>query len=165
MAPCRWLAVGVPQGRIARVIARNVTLGLLCVACSVTPLEQQQDTLAGAQARWRAAAIPNYSFELQHACFCAPIVTRPVTVTVRQSAWTMLTYVDDGTVADTALFRDFLTMDRVVAFLRGTLERHPASLTASYDAQFGYPTEVYIDYIANAADDELSLRLPVLRIP
>ena len=141
-----------------------VTLAMLCAACSRSPLEQQQDDLAVAQARWRAAAIPNYSFNFQRVCFCAPVVTRAVTVTVRQGAWAALTYVDDGSVADTSLFRDFLTMDRVFAFLQDALERHAAGFVARYDTPLGYPTEVDIDYIANAADDELSLRIPMLRI-
>jgi autotransporter translocation and assembly factor TamB len=142
----------------------SVLLGLLCAACSTSPFEQQQDSLAAAQRRWRAAAIPDYSFTFQRGCFCAPIATRAVTVTVQQGAWASLRYVDDGTVADTSLFRDYLTMERVFAFLHRALDEHPARFDASYAVQLGFPAEVYIDYNAGIADDEGSFRISDLQI-
>jgi len=139
-----------------------ITLGLLGAACS-TPLEPQDD-LAIAQRRWQAAAIADYSFTFQRSCFCLHTATRAVTVTVHQRAWATLMYEDDGTAADTSLFRDFLTMERVFSFLRGSLEEDPATFEARYDAQLGYPAEVSIDYLANAIDDELSLWIAGFRI-
>ena len=143
---------------------KTLVLGLLCVACSTSPIEQQEDNLAAAQRRWRAAAIPDYSFTFQRACFCAPIATRAVTVTVQQGAWASLRYVDDGTVADTSLFRDYLTVERVFAFLRRVLEEQPARFDASYAAQLGFPADVYIDYSVGIADDELSIRISDLQV-
>ena len=141
-----------------------VFLALLCAACSTSPFEQQQDSLGGAQRRWRAAAIPDYSFTFQRGCFCIPTATRAVTITVLQGAWASLRYVDDGTVADTSLFRDFLTMERAFAFLRRALDEQPATFDASYAAQLGFPAEVYIDYRTGIADDEGSFRISDLQI-
>lgn len=42
--------------------------------------------------------------------------------------------------------------------------RTPAKFDASYDAHLGYPAEVRIDHVANAADDELALQIPELHI-
>jgi len=157
------LAADRSEGRIRVVIRGCVTLGIVCAACSLSPFEQQQDDLAVAQARWRTAALLDYSFGFQRVCFCGSSATRPVTITVQQGAWATLTYVDDGASADTSLFRDFLTMDRVFSFLRRALEGHPAAFVGRYDAQLGYPSEVRIDYIANAIDDELGILVPILR--
>jgi uncharacterized protein DUF6174 len=157
LAADRW------DDRIRVVIRGCVTLGIVCAACSLSPFGQQEEDLTVAQARWRAAALLDYSFDIQRVCFCAPSATRPVTITVHQGAWATLTYADDGTTADTSLFRDFLTMDRVFSFLRRALEGHPAAFVGTYHAQLGYPSEVRIDYLGNAIDDELGILVPILR--
>jgi Family of unknown function (DUF6174) len=136
-----------------------IGLLMIVVACSDSPTEQQQDDLAAAQARWRAGGLTDYAFDLQHLCFCAPGATRTVTITVQQGVWSSIRYADDGTAADTALFRDYLTIDRLFSFLERAIAQQPDSFTASYDGRFGYPLEVWIDYSRQIADEELSLRI------
>jgi hypothetical protein len=140
-------------------------LGMLAIlgGCSQSPTEQQQDALAAAQARWRAAGVSAYSFQLQHTCFCAPVATNPVIISVQQNNVTSIAYVNDGTSADTALFRDYMTVDRLFAFLHRALSQQPDTFRATYDLQLGYPTDVYIDNNFQIADDEFGLRVSVLQ--
>jgi len=144
--------------------AHPVVVALFCaVACS-SPLAEQEDDLSRAQSRWHAAAIQDYSFEFQRGCFCIPTATRAVIVTVRQATVANLTYVDDGTPADTSLFRDFLTVDRYFAFIRQTVDQQPASLAATYDGAIGYPNSVDVDFRTGVADDEFSFRMSRFRV-
>lgn len=135
----------------------------LIAACSSSLLDETRDELDQARARWSAAALADYDFDLQHNCFCADLATRPVTISVRGGAFASMIYSDSGTVADTALFRDYLTVDRLFALLQRTLDAKPASFTAAYHEQLGYPALVQVDPVSSIVDDEFSVRINGLR--
>ena len=120
--------------------------------------------LAAAQARWQSLHLTRYVFQFQHNCFCAPEVTRPVSITVVGGVPVSAVYVDSGTAADTTLFQQYLTVDRIFTFLHNTINAHPALLTATYDHTLGYPLQVYVDPIALAADDEVTLHIQSLTV-
>jgi uncharacterized protein DUF6174 len=127
--------------------------GVSMAACA-SPFQRQEDTLAIAEARWRAAGLMDYRFGFTRSCECLPSATRSVTIAVSGGAFVSATYLDDGTPADTALFRDELTLDRLFASLHEALARHPATFAAQYEPTLGYPMQVSIDYSLLAADDE-----------
>src|SRR4051812_7678816 len=118
-----------------------IALLTIVIACSQSPTEQQQDDLAVAQTRWRAAGLADYSFDVQHSCFCAPIATRPVTITVHGGSWASIRYADDGTAADTSLSRDYPTIERLFTFPPQTTPQRPPTFSAPYDSRFGSPAE------------------------
>jgi hypothetical protein len=135
----------------------------LVATCARSPFDQHADDLAGAQARWQGAGISSYDFDLQRVCFCVPEATGPVTISVRNGAFTAIVRTDSGTAVDTLLFQDYLTMDRVFVTTRRFLDARPASFTASYDTALGFPTSVAVDPIARAVDDELTYAVLALR--
>ena len=152
----------------ARTLGRTLLLiGFLgagqTTACHSSPLEETRDELAAARGRWKASGPPDYDFDLQHNCFCADPVTRPVTISVRAGAFVSIVYADSGAAADTALFRNYLTVDRVFTFLQHTLDAKPASFTAAYHEQLGYPVMIHVDPLGQAADDEFSIQITSLR--
>jgi hypothetical protein len=137
-------------------------LALGALGCTEPKLESAKDALAVAQRRWTAAGLANYDFTAQRLCFCGDAVTRPVTVRVRGGSFAGIAYADSGTAADTSLFHDFLTMDRLFAFLRQELDATPDTLVADYDPQLGYPTSAFVDPHFGIADDEFSLHVSAL---
>jgi len=147
---------------LARSLGRAL-LPVVWVACSESPTEQRADALAAAAGRWQAAALADYEFDLQRLCYCIDDAIRPVTVSVRGGAFAALVHTDDATTADTALFRDFLTMERVFDYLERAVSQRPAVFTASYDARLGYPARVALDGDRQVADDELWLEIAALR--
>ncbi len=147
---------------VAHRVLRSVVMVCL-VACAESPTEQRQDDLATARARWRTGGLTGYDFELQRLCYCPDETVRPVTVSVRGSAFAGLAHTDDGTAADTVWFRDFLTMERVFEYLERTVAERPAVFMATYDAVLGYPVSVELDGDRQVADDELWLEIPALR--
>jgi len=148
--------------RVARGLVRAI-VPVVWVACSESPTEQRDEALAAAQARWQAAGIADYEFDLQRLCYCLDDLVRPVTVSVSGGAFATLRYTDDATAADTVLFRDFLTMERVFDYLERAVSERPAVFTASYDARLGYPARVELDGDRQVADDELWLEIAALR--
>ena len=132
-------------------------------ACADLNAPAGSDGLDDAHARWQATHLTDYQYDFQRICFCAPIVTRPVTITVLGGAFVSVVYQDSGTAADTTYFRQYLTMERVFVSLRHELDAHPASFAPVYDTSAGYPHQVFIDRLANAADDELSLYITAVR--
>ncbi len=140
------------RGLCAAIAAAGVSMA----ACT-SPFQKQEDTLAIAEARWRAAGLADYKFSFSRSCECLPASTRSVTITVSGGGFISATYLDDGTAADTVLFRDTLTLDRLFASLHEALARHPATFTAQYEPTLGYPMQVSIDYNLITADDEFFL--------
>ncbi|MGH9258368.1 MAG: DUF6174 domain-containing protein [Acidimicrobiales bacterium] len=137
-------------------------LPVMWVACE-SPTEQREEALAPARARWQAAGLTDYDFDLRRLCYCLDEAVRPVTVSVRAGAFASIVYADDGTAADTALFHDFLTMDGVFHYVERAVSRRPAVFTATYDSRLGYPEQVQLDGDRQIADDEVSLEVPALR--
>jgi len=136
---------------------------LLAAACSISAFEGSQNSLAEANTRWKAAALTSYDFDFQRTCFCAGSMTRPVTISVRSDTFTAIVYSDSGTAADSAQFRDFLTVDRLFDFLHRTLNAGPAGFTTAYNDLRGYPALVVIDFDSDVADDGLTLRINGVR--
>jgi uncharacterized protein DUF6174 len=135
----------------------TIALAGVSMAACTSPLQGREDTLAIAEARWRAAGLVDYRFGFTRSCECLPAATRSVTIAVSGGAFVSATYLDDGTPADTALFRDELTLDRLFASLHQALARQPATFAAQYEPTLGYPMQVSIDYSLTTADDEFFL--------
>jgi len=129
------------------------------LSCSDLNGSKQVDNIDAAQARWQSAHMTRYVFQFSRSCFCAEEITRTISITVVGGAPVGAVYVDSGTTVDTTLFRNYLTVDRIFAYLHSTLNAHPALLTASYEATLGYPLQVYIDPVALTVDDEVTLRI------
>ncbi|MEP6472876.1 MAG: DUF6174 domain-containing protein [Gemmatimonadota bacterium] len=138
-------------------------MALAVFGCSTSVFEGSQNSLAEANTRWHAAGVANYDFDFQRTCFCVTALTRPVTISVRSDTVVSVIYSDSGTVADSAEFRDFLTIDRVFAFLHRTLNQGPAGFTTAYHERYGFPALVVIDFDSDVEDDGLTLRIDALR--
>jgi len=145
-------------GAVAIRRPHRVCVVLLCLlGCSEPRLHSALAELSAAEQRWNAQGLPAYEYTVQRLCFCAPAVTHPITVTVRDGAVVRLVYADSGAVPDSAMFRDFLTVERVFDFVRRTIAENPDTLTAVYDPHYGYPTRITVDPIFGIADDEFSV--------
>ena len=140
-----------------RALETAMAVAGIALAGCASPLERREDDLTTAEARWRSAGVQDYTFGFSRSCECLPAATRPVMITVSAGAFVAAAYLDDGTAADTALFRDELTLDRLFASLRRILAQRPAVFAASYEPTLGYPTRVSLDYNLTTADDEAFL--------
>ena len=51
-------------------------------------------------------------------------------------------------------FDKFSTVEKQFAYIRAELDKHPYRAEIDYDPDSGYPKRVYIDPLANTADEE-----------
>lgn len=142
---------------VARVVpaAAFVVGGL--IGCS-DPLGPERSELERARARWEARAPALYEFKLDRGCFCPFEFIRPVRITVSDGV--VVSAVDPDTNEPLDPPTDgFPTIDDLFAEIQDAIDREADSIEATYHGTLGYPVEVYIDWIMNAIDDEMSFRV------
>jgi len=108
---------------------------------------------------WAAQGIDDYQYIVQVGCFCIVEATRPVMVEVRDGQVVSLTYVDDGTAADPALFERYDSIDKIFAIISEAEAQEPARLDVIYDEATGVPQSIAIDISEQMADEELYLEI------
>ena len=130
------------------------TLALLMSSCSILP----NRALASARDRWRNANVSHYRYNLAVGCFCAFTQKMPLTVEVQDGKLRSMVYKDGTPVSaeETQIFAPYSTMDSLFDFTGETL-RKADDVKVDYDPAYGFPASVQIDFIRNAADDELTL--------
>jgi len=123
------------------------------------PLDDERDRLERNAELWAANTPAHYSFVMQRVCFCGTEVTNRVRIEVRNGTVVARTYEEGGQPVGANFTNLFPNIEGVFQILRDALDRHAASFEAQYDSGRGYPLSAVIDYVANAVDEELSLRI------
>ena len=131
-------------------------LVFILAACSVGGSEVSRN-----QKKWNDANITHYRFELNISCFCAFRNEMPLSVEVLNGEVVSMTGADgniiDATNANYAYYASYATIDRLFSELEADLGGEADEVTVKYDATYGFPTDINIDFIKNAVDDELHL--------
>lgn len=132
------------------------SIALVVAAACGDALGPTSDFLT-ARARWERRGPASYAYTFQRLCFCVPEATQAVRIAVSNGAVTGVTREADGSVVPPDQVNLFfrVTLDSLFAIVAHALDAADA-VTAAYDPFWGYPTAVTIDYIRNAADDEMA---------
>jgi hypothetical protein len=130
-------------------------LAIVLTACSALG---QSDVERNRQ-MWQDAGISHYRFNLFIGCFCMYTQDMPLIIEVKNGEVVSMEYqsgndIDEGS---REYFNTFATVDRLVSELETDLGGEADEITVTYDPTYGFPTEVNIDRIKEAADDELYL--------
>lgn len=114
------------------------------------------------QAKWERQNIDHYRYTIAVSCFC-PFAFVEVTYEVQngqvvsQSVQTSPDNpVDEEQVIE--FYQDYNTIDKVFDYL-GRAVNEADRTTIEYDSTYGFPTEVAVDWMEQAADDEIYLTL------
>lgn len=130
-------------------------LALILAACSAVGGSE----LSRNQAKWQDADITHYRYQLGIGCFCPVGDIMPLTVEVMDGKIVSIVDVNGSEYPSTDPMAEFIlkyaTIDRLFSELGSDSIRQADSLTMSFDPAHGFPTEVVIDYIELAVDDEL----------
>ncbi|MEP7135486.1 MAG: DUF6174 domain-containing protein [Chloroflexota bacterium] len=133
-----------------------ITLAFMLAACSLGGSELSRN-----QQKWNDANITHYRFSLNIGCFCVFRSEMPLTVEVLNGEVVSLTGADgkliDATNANYAYYSTYATIDRLFTEIESDSVRKADEVTVTYDATYGFPSTINIDFIKAAADDELSL--------
>ena len=133
----------------------------LSPACSLFGDEDLSD-FRQRRSQWEQQGLSKYEYTLNVGCFC-PYVG-PVRIDVRADSVYRATLADTGLeIADPDSF-NIITIDGLFEVLQRAL-KEADDVEVDYDAQYGFPTRIAIDYYKNAVDDEVSYRATDLQVP
>lgn len=140
---------------------RFFTIGLvslmLLVACN--PLAPLSAKLKTQKQAWQAEAIGSYELELQRICFCGPELTEVVKLTVSAGEIGAVVYRDTGEAVAEVNRQYFPDIDGLFGVLEDAIVRGAHSIEVSWDENDAFPKEISIDYVENAADEELGFNV------
>ena len=116
--------------------------------------------LDGARARWQSAALTSYEYGYQKYCDCHRENPPETVVTVSGGNVTGVRHRPAGTTTEVPGkdFEYYWTVDGLFTLIASAQARG-VQVRAAYDADLGFPREIYIDYDAKLIGDELDIRL------
>lgn len=132
-----------------------ILLVFVLAACSPaggSEFSQNQD-------KWQDANITHYRMELNISCFCAFRDQMPLTVEVLDGQIVSMIAADGSEVLDTdpnyEFFAPHATIDLLFADIESAVNEGADSVNVTYDAAYGFPAEVAIDFSQEMADEEM----------
>ncbi len=126
--------------------------------------QHERDAFRRALETWEAASLRDYSFVLEHSCFCGPETTQPRRVVVRDGRVSFVEYVELEGWEPPNRPSEGMTVDEAFDLVRTTQHRGVYRLSATFDARLGYPTSLSVDGEWGVSDDEWSMSIRDFRV-
>ncbi len=117
-------------------------------------LREAQTKLDKHRTLWISNPAATYSFVLTPICFCPQDLLDPVTVLVVDGVVASVSYVKSGKAPEHDGYGRYVTIDELFDTIQEAIDGGASQITAAYDPQVGYPTDVRIDYDTRMADEE-----------
>ena len=145
-----------------RPFAPTILAVLVLAACSSltysnTRLDSLQAELNRRYGLWKNLNIASYQYRFERACACDSSLTRPVMVTVVDSAIAGVAYADSGTAVADSTLQSYFTVEGLFYQVQAAINLRTDSLGVAYDPVYHYPTLIVIDQDFRQLGDELSL--------
>jgi hypothetical protein len=140
-------------GRLAAYVGISFWAIALALGYSAPAYAVTQAELDMRRAQWNAHGISDYDYTLAQQCFCGPIVG-PAVVSVRSEVITLVKDPATMVVAPPPYQDDYQTISELFTFLQQGLNFPAHTLTATFDPQLGYPSQIDFDFSLAIADDE-----------
>ncbi len=137
-------------GALLGIIA---VLGIACSSGSTSNNGSEGDLKYNLE-KWEGKNIANYSFTFQWKCFCMPDHVAPKRITVRGGAITAIKFAEGGKPLEPALYKNYRVIEELFVFVQDAVDRDAHEISALYDADYGYPAKVSVDYSEFVADEE-----------
>ena len=136
-------------------------MAIILTACAAAAVGGSQTEIGQNKEKWQNASISHYRYNLFISCFCVFNEDMPLLVEVQDGGVVSMEF-QSGNEIDPGLhetFDKYATIDRFFAELESDINGAADVVTAKYDETYGFPTEVTIDFVQEATDDELYLTL------
>jgi Family of unknown function (DUF6174) len=114
--------------------------------------QQELDT---ARELWESNGFISYDYNFTRFCRCLPQTSGPFAIEVRNCTIDSVSLIADG-MQNLSTTDQVPTIDDLFMELQQLLDGCPFSYDVSFDEEFGYPVEAYIDRDINVADEEVS---------
>lgn len=143
------------------VVAVLILAALIYVLAAGMPGSAQTRQLDANLQKWQAQGISHYRMKVNIGCFCPFFDRMPVTVEVRDGQVLAVTDSQGQPVAADDPIRSFgnerlMTIDGVFDYAREAMKTADKT-EVTYDAALGHPSQLIIDRIEMAIDDEMSV--------
>jgi len=155
---------------MAAPLRRFFALGALVLLASVggcdlisEPHGGLLDEIEANRATWEAQRPQNYTYVLQHRCFCGQEAIGPVEVEVQGTTVVRRTYTGSGEEVSAQFESAFPIVEVLFTLLEEAAEADADDIQASFDPVLGVPVDFFIDYSDNIADEERGYE--VLELP
>jgi hypothetical protein len=112
--------------------------------------------------QWERQNVINYTYQLNVACFCP--YAGPISVEVRADTVYTATVIETGEAITNLDNFSVKTIDGLFEVLEQAL-KEADKVDVDYDAQYGFPSLISIDYYKDAVDDEIGYRATNLHLP
>lgn len=123
----------------------------LTLCAGLSRADEFGDILAANEAKWQARQPAHYTYRYLNYCFCQSVTWQ---IEVENGTIKEIKPVIFGSRPPTP---NNLGIDSVFEWIRKTKAQNPAELKVTYDAEFGFPSGISVDYSRQAADDETSI--------
>jgi hypothetical protein len=136
-----------------------LALTLILAACSAGASGELDQNIQ----KWEQANVSHYRYTLFVSCFCAFMEDMPLTIEVKDDQVVSITRADGSLVepGDPSLeiYTSYSTIDNIFSKLQADINGGADEVIVTYDATYGYPVTIAIDYIKDAIDDEISFEI------
>ncbi len=119
-----------------------------------------EQKLKAAKLLWAARASQSYEYSGQLLCFCGFGGADARVVVLNDSVISVV--VQDTVVVPEPFRGSYRTVDQLFELLDEAIRTNAYRITAEFDSQSGYPSDFFIDYSENAADEEFGYRITTL---
>lgn len=138
--------------RVSRFLCIGLLAAPLVAGCGdIVAPNQHLTELNTNRQKWAAHGYANYAFTLRMDCFCA--INGPVTVLVVADSVRQVVLQSTGEAISAPWIP---TITKLFDIIEQDINRPAAVLQVTYEPEFGYPTKIVSDPIANAVDDEVT---------
>jgi uncharacterized protein DUF6174 len=141
---------------------QRATLLVLVLAGSACSGNAIMGPLEDARALWASEGGSTYSFELRPLCFCG--FTGNARVTVENGVVTSVFDLEEERFLEGQQAQLYVTVEALFDILEDAESRDAFSIEVQYDPAMGFPTDFFIDYSQNTADEELGYQASNLTI-
>ena len=111
------------------------------------------------RALWATSGFDHYRYRFRWECFCTEEFVRTVDITVMNDAVVSVLDASTGRPVPDEYVVYYETIEGLFDFMQNAIDFPASSFRFVYDANLGYPSETYVDYVAGMADDERGFRI------
>ena len=149
----------LPAGKYARAVTgitaggREIDIPIFEDVLLVREPGSLQADLLRHQGRWERSRVANYVYTGAWNCFCPRDYTANAEVTVRGGAVASVASADPA-VPNIPDPERFVSIKALFAVLQSAIDEDAVRIDVTYNAQFGYPEQFFVDYHEMMADEE-----------
>ncbi|MBL8097631.1 MAG: hypothetical protein JNK81_00510 [Anaerolineales bacterium] len=132
-----------------------IVLALVLAACGGGGTSSEFDQNV---TKWNDAGVSHYRMQVGVSCFCPFADINPITVEVKDGQIVSMVGANGAEVLDTdpayVTLAQYANVDSLFTWLGDALA-NADKVEVTYDATYGFPTSIAVDFITEATDDEI----------